>query len=167
MDPILGIIGLVIGAIAGFFGNRVLAGKSNQARIEEVNKKADLTLEEARISSKRVLDEAQIKADKIIGKAEAKNESIKQKKISEAKNKFAKMKSDFESYKSEQKVAMKEREMTAISLEKELKQKTNLFKAEKEAIEDGRYFVSLYKKLSSIRKQKSKQSKLTWKNNSR
>ena len=135
MDPILGIIGLVIGAIAGFFGNRVLAGKSNQARIEEVNKKADLTLEEARISSKRVLDEAQIKADKIIGKAEAKNESIKQKKISEAKNKFAKMKSDFESYKSEQKVAMKEREMTAISLEKELKQKTNLFKAEKEAIE--------------------------------
>ncbi len=151
MDPILGIIGLIVGAIAGFFGNRVIAGKSNQARIEEVNKKADLTLEEARISSKRVIDEAQMKADKIISKAESKNESIKQKKISEAKNKFAKMKSDFESYKSEQKVSMKEREMTAISLEKDLKQKTNAFKAEKEAIEHKESEVKAIK--SNLEKQ--------------
>jgi len=160
MDPILGIIGLIVGAIAGFFGNRVVAGKSNQARIEEVNKKADLTLEEARISSKRVIDEAQLKADNIVNKAESKNESIKQKKISEAKNKFAKLKSDYESYKSEQKIQIKEREMTAISLEKDLKQKTNAFKAEKEAIEHKETEVNaiktnLEKQLTIVAKKKN------------
>ena len=135
MEPIFGIIGLIVGGIIAFFGSRALSGKSHQAKIEEVNKKADLTLEEARISSKRIMDEAQLKADNIVGKAESKNESIKQKKINEAKNKFGKMKSDFESYKSEQKVLIKEREMTAIQLEKDLKQKRNAFKAEVEAIE--------------------------------
>jgi len=135
MEPIFGIIGLIVGAIIAFFGSRAISGKSQQARIEEVNKKADLTLEEARISSKRIIDEAQLKADNIVGKAESKNESIKQKKINEAKNKFGKMKSDFESYKSEQKVLIKEREMTAIQLEKDLKQKRNAFKSEVEAIE--------------------------------
>jgi len=136
MDPIItGIIGLIVGAITAFFGGKVVIEKANQSKIEEVNKKADLTLEEARISSKRIMDDAQFKADKIIGKAESKNESIKQKKISEAKDKFAKLKSDYESYKSEQKVQLKEREMTAISLEKDLKQKRKEFKNEIEAIE--------------------------------
>jgi len=136
MDPIIsGVIGLLIGSIAAIFGSRFVMTRSNQAKIQEVNKKADLTLEEARISSKRVLDEAKIKADKIVGKAESKNESIKQRKIQEAKDKFAKMRSDYESYKSEQKVQIKEREMTAIALEKELKQKQSGFQAEIEAIE--------------------------------
>jgi len=135
MDPISGIIGLVIGVITAFFGGKVVLDKANQSKIEEVNKKADLTLEEARISSKRVVEEAQLKADKIVGKAESKNESIKQKKISEAKDKFAKLKSDYETYKSEQKVQIKEREMTAISLEKDLQQKKKEFKHEMETIE--------------------------------
>ncbi len=135
MDPLTGIGGFIIGAILAFLGSKFVMGKSNESRIEEVNKKADLTLEEARISSKRVLDEAQIKADKIVSKAEAKNESIKQKKISEAKDKFSKLKSDYESYKSEQKVQIKEREMTAISLEKDLAQKRKEFHSEVEAIE--------------------------------
>lgn len=135
MDPLTGIGGFIIGAILAFLGSKYVMGKSNESRIEEVNKKADLTLEEARISSKRVFDEAQIKADKIVSKAEAKNESIKQKKISEAKDKFSKLKSDYESYKSEQKVQIKEREMTAISLEKDLAQKRKEFHSEVEAIE--------------------------------
>ena len=135
MDIISAVIGLVVGAIVAVFGSKAVMGKSNDARIQEVNKKADLTLEEARISAKRVIDEASVKADKIVGKAESKNESIKQKKISEAKDKFAKLKSDYESYKSEQKVQIKEREMTAIQLEKDLKQKQNSFKAEIESIE--------------------------------
>ena len=135
MDPLTGIGGFIIGAILAFLGSKYVMGKSNESRIEEVNKKADLTLEEARISAKRVLDEAQIKANKIVSKAESKNESIKQKKISEAKDKFSKLKSDYESYKSEQKVQIKEREMTAISLEKDLAQKRKQFHSEVEAIE--------------------------------
>jgi len=135
MEIIYAVAGVVIGAILSFFGVKTLSGKSNEARIEEVNKKADLTLEEARISAKRVLDEAKTKAEKLVDKAESKNESIKQKKISEAKVKFAKLKSDYESYKSEQKLQIKEREMTAIQLEKDLKQKQQSFSAEIESIE--------------------------------
>ncbi len=135
MEIIYAVAGLIIGAIVSFFGSKTVMGKSNEARIQEVNKKADLTLEEARISAKRVIDEATVKADKIVGKAESKNESIKQKKIAEAKDKFSKLKSDYESYKSEQKIQIKEREMTAIQLEKELKQKQKSFSAEIESIE--------------------------------
>ena len=40
----------------------------------------------------------------MITKAEARNEKIKQKKIQEAKEKFNRFKSDFETYKSEHKV---------------------------------------------------------------
>lgn len=136
MDPILiGVIGAVIGAIASYFGVGALIKKTNQSKIDEINQKADLTLQEARLTSKRLIDEAETNADKILSKSESKNESIKQRKINEAKDKFAKLKSDYESYKSEFKVSMKEREMTVVSKEKEIRQQEGKIKAEVETLE--------------------------------
>jgi len=136
METIFGLIGgLVAGAIVAFGAVSMFLKKGNLAKVEDANKKADLQLEEARITAKRITDEATHKADKIIGSAESKNEKIKQKKINEAKDKFAKLKSDFESKKADHKVELKEREMNVKALEKELDLKKSTFTEQLESIE--------------------------------
>lgn len=136
MDIGIGMImGLVVGAIIGFLIVNILIKRSNHSKIEEVNKKADLTLKEAELTAKRKIDEAENKAEKIEQRAESKNESIKQKKIQEAKEKFSKFKSDFETYKSEHKVELKELEMNLKAQEKELGSKQKGFQSKVEEIE--------------------------------
>jgi ribonuclease Y len=136
MDIGLGALGgLILGAIIGFLIVNFLIKKSNYSKIEEVNKKADLTLKEAELTAKRKIDEAENKAEKIEQRAESKNESIKQKKIQEAKEKFGKFKSDFETYKSEHKVELKELEMNLKAQEKELGSKQKGFQSKVEEIE--------------------------------
>ncbi|MBR9922761.1 MAG: ribonuclease Y [Bacteroidetes bacterium] len=120
MDIGIGLaIGLIVGVLIGFIVVRLLLGKQNSAKIEELNAKADLVVKEARLSAKRIVDEAETQADKIVGKAEAKNESIKQRKIQEAKDRFSKLKSQFDSEKGQKMVELKEREMEVKALEKE------------------------------------------------
>ncbi|MEM9545111.1 MAG: ribonuclease Y [Bacteroidota bacterium] len=127
--------GLVVGVIIGYLIANTMIKKLNQSKIEEVNKKADLTLKEAELTAQRKIDEAETKAEKIVSRAESKNESIKQKKIQEAKEKFGRLKSDFETYKSEHKVELKELEMNLKSQEKELNRKQKGFQAKVEEIE--------------------------------
>ncbi|MBC7884266.1 MAG: ribonuclease Y [Saprospiraceae bacterium] len=132
MDPILGlVIGLLAGSGIGYF---VVHSIFNN-KVKDANNKADISLKEAELNAKRKLDEAENRADKIVAKAEQTNESIKQRKIQEARDNFAKLKSEFETWKAEQKVEIKEREMTAISLEKELKTKQDAILTEIEQIE--------------------------------
>lgn len=136
MDLILpSIAGLVAGLILGYVVSNYLVKRTAQAKIDEANNKADLTLKEAEMTAQRKVDEATSRADKIISKAESKNESIKQKKIQEAKDKYAKLKADYQSYKADQKVEMKEREMQVVAMEKELSQKQESFQSELESIE--------------------------------
>jgi len=135
MEEWLPLVGLIVGAIASFFTTQFFVKKASHGKIEEANQKADLTLKEVEITAKRKLDEAEIKVEKLLGKAESKNEQIKLKKIQEAKDKYAKLKSDYQSYKADQKVEMKEREMQVISMEKELIQKKNSVQSEIESIE--------------------------------
>ena len=129
------IAGLMAGLILGYVVSNYLVKRTAQAKIDEVNNKADLTLKEAEMTAQRKIDEAESRADKITSKAESKNESIKQKKIQEAKDKYAKLKEDYQSYKADQKVEMKEREMQVVAMEKELSQKQESFQAELESIE--------------------------------
>ena len=80
MDLILpSIAGLVAGLILGYVVSNYLVKRTAQAKIDEANNKADLTLKEAEMTAQRKIDEAESRADKIVSKAESKNESIKQK----------------------------------------------------------------------------------------
>jgi ribonuclease Y len=135
MDPIGIAIGLVIGVIIGYLIVNTLLKKSNQARIQANNEKADLTLKEAKLSADRIVAEAEAKAEKLFSRAEQKNESIKRKKINEAKERFTKYKREFEDYKAEHKVEMKERELNVVALEKELKLKEDKVRDKEEDVE--------------------------------
>jgi len=132
MSPIIGIIlGIVLGGGASFFVIQALF----KSKVKEANDKADITIKEAELTAKRKMDEADNKAEKIIARAEQQNESVKQKKIQEARDNFAKLKSEFETWKAEQKVEIKERELTAVAMEKELKIKQDAILTEMETIE--------------------------------
>lgn len=130
------LIGLVVGAVISFFLVRLISNKSNASKIEEINRKVDLEIKEARLTAQRLIDEAETKAEKIVGKAEGKHERIKQEKIQEAKEHWAKKKAEFESKKAEQLVEMKEREMEVVNKEKELQQRVKDFKSREESVEN-------------------------------
>ncbi len=106
------IIGLVVGLAAGYFAMQAAMKSKKQALIDETNAKTDQEIKKAQETAKRILDEA-----------EAKNENIKQRKITEAKDRFNKMRTDFEREKAEKLVAVKEREMEIKGLEKDLQNK--------------------------------------------
>lgn len=136
MDMTIGVVGgLILGLIIGYIISHMVVKRISRSKIEEANQKADLTIKEAEIAVQRKINDAETKAEKIVSKAESRNESIKQKKIQEAKEKFSRFKSDFDSYKAEQKVEMKEREMNVRSLEKELKKKQAEFSDKEENLE--------------------------------
>ncbi len=132
MENIIALIGgLVLGGLGGYFSVRNIFKK----QISEANAKSDITLKEAELTAKRKIDEAEIQAEKIVSKAQQTNENIKQQKIQEARDKFNQLKSEFESYKAEQKVAMKDREMQVLTQEKDLKSKLDEIAAKNEQIE--------------------------------
>ncbi|HFC01152.1 MAG TPA: ribonuclease Y [Phaeodactylibacter sp.] len=115
--------GIIIGAILGFFGIKSTQSSKTKSIVDAASKQAD-----------EVITAARLKAKEIEKSAEKKNESIKQKKIKEAKERFSRFKSDFEKYKAEQKVAMKDREMEVKSLELSLKQKRDKIKSETQSL---------------------------------
>ncbi|MCB0668249.1 MAG: ribonuclease Y [Saprospiraceae bacterium] len=132
---IQGIVGLIVGAVLAFLGVGLALRKSQQRKTEEANKQADLVIQEARLTAKRMIDEAETNADKIVSKAEGKNESIKQRKIQEAKEKFVQLKSDYEERKAQHRIEMKEREMEVVEKEKELRGKQKSFDQKVEQFE--------------------------------
>jgi ribonuclease Y len=128
MDIGIGIaIGLAIGAVVGFLILQAAVKKAKQQKVEEFNAQADQQVKEARLTAKRIVDEAETKAEKMVSQAEIENEKIKQRKIQEAKERFNKMRSEFDSEKSQHVVVMKEREMEVKALEGELRQKEEKF----------------------------------------
>ena len=116
---IMGVIGLLIGVLIGFFIGKAALGKKRQALIDEMNTKADAEIKKAQSTAKS-----------IVQKAESKNESIKQRKIQEAKDKFNNLRAKFESEKAERLVAVKDREIEAREMEKEIQSKQDKLKNE-------------------------------------
>jgi ribonucrease Y len=132
METIFSLIGgLVLGGGVSYFFTQTMF----KNKVKESNDKADLSLKEAELTVKRKIDDAETRAEKIVSKAEQQNEATKQKKIQEARENFNKLKSEFETWKAEQKIEIKEREMTAISLEKDLKIKQDAIASETELLE--------------------------------
>lgn len=133
-------IGLIIGAIVaglvlGFVVAQVLSKRVQQKKLEETNLKTDLEIKEARLTAKRIIDEAEMKAKQFLANSESKNESIKQKKIQEAKERFAKLKSEFESQKAEQMLELKDREFEVKAQESSFQQKQDKLQEQIEALE--------------------------------
>ena len=137
MEVGIGILaGLIIGAVVSFFVVRFLYNRNTAGKIEEINRKVDLEIKEARLTAQRLIDEAETKAEKIVSKAEGKHERIKQEKIQEAKEHWAKKRGEFESERASHVVQMKEREMEVVNQEKELRQQIKEFSAMKEAVDN-------------------------------
>ncbi len=155
------IIGLIIGAGVGFFIVQAILKKSGASKTEEMNRKADLVVQEARLSAKRIVDEAETKADKLLSKAEHENESIKQRKIQEAKDRFQKFRSEFESEKANHVVKMKEREMEVVKLENELSQKQGKFQEQIDKLDQQKQDLeNREKEVLAVRENLDKQLKI-------
>jgi ribonuclease Y len=130
MDIVIGvIIGLVVGGIVAYVIATRATKQSNQKALEEGNRQADLAIQEARLTAKRLTDEASLKAEKIVGKAEAENERIKQQKIQEAKERYAQMRSQFDTEKAQHQIQLKEMEMEVVGKQKDLQIEQDLFQA--------------------------------------
>ena len=138
MEPVSIVIGLVIGAILSFFGAKSIFGKINEGKIQEINAKSDLMIKEAKLTAKQIVDEANTQKEKIMAKAEAHNEKIKQKKIEEARAKYSKLKIEYQEYKVQQKLEIKERIIELKKLESEWEAKQAAFQEELDELEDDR-----------------------------
>lgn len=110
-------IGLVAGLVVGYFVIQAAMKSKKQALLDEANTKAEQEIRKAQDTAKRITDEA-----------ESKNETIKQRKVQEAKDRFNSMRADFEKEKADKLVAVKERELEIRGLEKDLQSKEDKLK---------------------------------------
>jgi len=123
MDTLtIGIVSAIGGIVIGFILVNFFSKKKSQNHIDEMNAKADLAIQEARLTAKRLVDDAEVNAEKLISKAERENERRKQQKISEAKDNFERLKSNFEGEKDKFYSKLKEREIDVVKKETDLKQ---------------------------------------------
>jgi len=155
------LIGLLVGAGIGFFVVRMFLTKSNQTKIDEINSKADLEIKEARLTAKRIIDEAKTKGNKLFSQAESKHERIKQRKIQEAKDKFSRLRTEFETHKADNMVELKEREIEIKGLEGELRQKQEKYQGKVDWLNGQRAELeSKEAELGAIRENLEKQLKI-------
>ena len=138
MEIVIGIVGLIVGAIISFVVAKSTFQKSNQKQIAEIEAVNDERRKAAEQEAQKILARAEKDAEKIVSKAEASNEKIKQRKIKEAKDKFSALKSDYDTYKSKRQVEIKEREIEIKNLEKELKRKEEGLKGKYDDLEAER-----------------------------
>jgi ribonuclease Y len=158
------IIGLAIGAIIAYLLTASIIRKSNQKSIEESNRQADLAIQEARLTAKRIEDEATLKAEKTVSKAEAENERIKQTKIQEAKERYAQMRSEFDTEKAKHQVNLKEMEVEIVSREKDLKIQQDAFQSKVSEIDNRKGELDNRElELETLRENLDKQMKIVQK----
>lgn len=129
-------IGLVIGAIISYIIASVVFKKANQEKIESMNALADKEIKEARQTANRILEEAKSKSSDLVANAEGRNEKIKQRKIQEAKEKFNRLKIEYETNKTKNLLVLKEREVEIKGLEGELRQKQEKFEERIKAMQE-------------------------------
>lgn len=155
------IIGLLVGGGIGFFVVRSFISKSNATKMEDIEKQAEQKIAEATVKAKRIIGDANSKSSKMISKAESTNESIKNKKIKEAKEKFVKLRNDFENYKAKQQIVIKEREVEVKAGEKELKAERERLEEELESMANERSELEQHQgEIKSIRENLDKQLKI-------
>jgi ribonuclease Y len=159
---IMGIVGgLLAGVVIAYFVVKSLMSKGNNSKISEMNAKSDLIIKEAKLSADRILNEANNKADQIRSKSESENERIKQKKIQEAKDKFARMKSQYETEKTQRLLDLKEREMELKALDKEWKSKEDKYQSKMQGLDNRKNDLDQVEaELKAVRENLDKQLKI-------
>lgn len=159
---IMGIVGgLLAGVVIAYFVVKSLMSKGNNSKISEMNAKSDLIIKEAKLSADRILNEANNKADQLRSKSEAENERIKQKKIQEAKDKFARMKSQYETEKTQRLLDLKEREMELKALDKEWKSKEDKYQSKMQGLDNRKNDLDQVEaELKAVRENLDKQLKI-------
>lgn len=121
-EVLIGIIGVVIGGVAGVLVGRATAAKENQRRKEEADKIADQIIEDARRAVARKEEEAEDKVKRLMEDAKQKNEAIKRQKIIEAKEKYLKFKTEFETDTAKRRQQIKEAELKLKESQAKIKQ---------------------------------------------
>ena len=116
------VVGLIVGGVVAYLGVQAWLKNINKSKLEDAGKQAELLLQSAKLDAKKLADEASIKASKLIDNAERKNDQIKQQKITEARDKYQKLRSEFESDKAKHIIEMKDLEIEVIAKETELNQ---------------------------------------------
>lgn len=159
---IMGIVGgLLAGVIIAYFVVKSLMSKGNNSKISEMNAKSDLIIKEAKLSADRILNEANNKANQIRSKSDSENERIKQKKIQEAKDKFARMKSQYETEKTQRLLDLKEREMELKALDKEWKSKEDKYQSKMQGLDNRKNDLDQVEaELKAVRENLDKQLKI-------
>ncbi len=159
---IMGILGgLLAGVVIAYFVVKSLMSKGNNSKISEMNAKSDLIIKEAKLSADRILNEANNKADQLRSKSESENERIKQKKIQEAKDKFARMKSQYETEKTQRLLDLKEREMELKALDKEWKSKEDKYQSKMQGLDNRKNDLDQVEaELKAVRENLDKQLKI-------
>ncbi|MGB0861714.1 MAG: ribonuclease Y [Saprospiraceae bacterium] len=122
MEIAIGVVALIIGAAVGFFIGRSMVAQEDQKIKEEASKQADQMIEDARRAASRKEEEAESKAKRMVKDAEQKNESIKRQKILEAKEKYLRFKTEFESDTAKRNQRIKENELRVKESQSKLKQ---------------------------------------------
>ncbi len=151
---IIGVIGGVMAGMGlGYFIVYTILRRSNQKKVEEINKLSDLEIEKARITAQRIVDEAETKAEKIVTKAEQKNEQIKQQKIQETRDHFNKLKAELDNQKTALTVELKERELKVLSLEKDFQAKKLDIETREAELKTFRENLELQMKIVAKRKE--------------
>ncbi len=116
------VIGLLVGAGIGYFISQSIKNKNNQRQKEDADKQADQIIADARRAATRMTEESEIQSKRLIQDAERKNENTKRQKISEAREKYIRFKSDFENDVGKRKQKVKESEFRLKEAEIKIKQ---------------------------------------------
>lgn len=136
MEILLTIIGVaLVTAVISYLLIKAALNKANAAKVDEINQKSDLEIEKARLAAERLVSEAENKADKIVSRAESKHESIKQKKIQQAQEKFTSLKAKFDEQKSAHRIYVKEKKSELKDLERKLTKRNKKLVKWKEEVE--------------------------------
>jgi|GEM_PF-4322123 len=117
------VVGVALGLVVGYYVNSLIFKRKN----EELNRKADTIIEDARISAKHIVGDAELKAKQLVNDAELKAKKLKEKHLTEAREKVSRLKEEIERRKKAfiDEVREKEEELTKRhrelkSLEEEL-----------------------------------------------
>lgn len=128
MENILFIVGgLIVGLAIGFYFGKEALKRINHQKQVDLDKKADEILTTARKTAEDNVEQAKNKAKSIINNAKKDGDSIKKKRILEAKEQFLQRKTEFDA-------KMNKRQQAAKNIELKLKEQEAEFKLQEKEL---------------------------------